>query len=163
MFPQECEHPPRYSALARLGYQAASRKCYANSPVRGPRPPRLLLHLQSGRACLGRVSLLKETPGSHRKRAWHLQDRSFQPSEAPGQVRPASTIREKTQLRQGHFGRNSRGPSKEGQAMTFSGPSRKDRQQGQRRMEKVCVVKGEPHWCPCWMRRRITRTPHFYF
>lgn len=146
-------------STGRAGLSSGLRKCYANSPVRGPRPPRLLLHLQSGRACLGRVSLLKETPGSHEEGAWHLQDRSFQPSEAPGQVRPASTIRGKDPAQTGPFRQKFQGPQQGGTSHDLQRSPPERTGNGDRRMEKVCVVKGEPHWCPCWMRRRITPEP----
>ena len=42
-------------STGRAGLSSGLRRCYANSPVRGPRPPRLLLLLQSGRPCLGQI------------------------------------------------------------------------------------------------------------
>lgn len=153
------------SALAGPGCQAALEDATQTHLLEDPVP------LASSSCCnqegpaWARFSLLKETPGSPKEGVWHLRDRSLQPSETPGQVRPASTIRGKGPAQTGgHFSRNSRGPSKETQAMTFSGALRKGQAAGTEGWRKCALSGRGPHGCLCWDEAQDrSGAPHFCF
>lgn len=136
-------------STGRAGLSSGLRRCYANSPVRGPRPPRLLLLLQSGRACLGQI----QPPEGN---TWFPQGRGV---ASAGQVSPA--IRnpwagETSQHHQGKRPSSDRRPFQQKFQRPQQGDPSHDLQRsppertggGDRRMEKVCVIREGTPWVP---------------